>query len=104
MATEGELDRLVREAKFHLVHREFDLATEKATRVIALDRRNVSAYLVRAEALRKLKRPDRALADVAVALRLDPNRPAPYVIRAEICKKRCQFDQAIADATQAILL
>ena len=61
-------------------------------------------YLVRAEALRKLGQPDRALADVAVAIRIDPDRASPFVIRAEILKKRCLFDQAIADATQAIFL
>ena len=56
------------------------------------------------EALRRLGKPERALADLAVAIRLQPDRPSAYVVRAEIHKKRCQFDQAIADATQAIFL
>jgi len=59
---------------------------------------------VRAEAHRRLKSPERALTDLAVAVRLDPEQAGPYVIRAEILRRRLAFDQAIADATHALSL
>jgi len=96
--------RLLRDARGHLGLRRFDLAVEVATQAIRLDPRRSETYVIRAEALRKLNKSDRALADLALAIRLAPDRPAPYVIRAEIYRGRCQHDQAIADATQAIFL
>jgi len=92
------------EAKAALGRKEFARAIEKATEVIVVAPKEAPAYLIRAEALRRLGKPERALADLAVAIRLQPDRPSAYVVRAEILKKRCQFDQAIADATQAIFL
>ncbi len=105
MATPGEQPtNPLSEAKACLGRKDFGRALEKATEAVTAAPKDAVAYLVRAEALRLLKRPDRALADLAVAIRLDPERPAPYVVRAEIHKKRCQFDQAVADATHAIFL
>ena len=92
------------EAKACLGRREYAKAVEQASDAILAAPKDAVAYTLRAEALRKLGQPDRALADVAVAIRIDPDRASPFVIRAEILKKRCQFDQAIADATQAIFL
>jgi tetratricopeptide (TPR) repeat protein len=100
----------------------------QATDAIRLDSKEPAAYLVRAEAHRRINRPYRALADLAVAIRLDPEKPSPYVVRAEILKRlavairldpekpsphvvraeilkrRNLFDQAIADATYALTL
>ena len=105
MATPGDHQTTsLSEAKAALGRKEFARAIEKATEVIAAAPKEAQAYLIRAEALRRLGKPERALADLAVAIRLQPNRPSAYVVRAEIHKKRCQFDQAIADATQAIFL
>ncbi len=99
-----ESSDLVRDAKSHLVQRRYDLAVEAASEAIRAEPKQAMPYLIRAEALRKLGHPDRALADVAVAIRIKPDRASPYVIRAEILKKRLSFDQAIADATQAIFI
>lgn len=101
---DGTIRELLREAGGHLARRRFDLAVDSATRAIRLDARRPEPYLIRAEALRKLDRHERALADITLAIRLGPERPASYVIRAGILAKRCQFDQAIADASQAIFL
>ena len=105
MATPGDHPTTsLSEAKAALGRKEYAQAIEKATEVIAAAPKEAPAYLIRAEALRRLGKPERALADLAVAIRLQPDRPSAYVVRAEIHKKRCQFDQAIADATQAIFL
>ena len=95
---------LLRDARGHLGLRRFDLAVDVATQAIRLDPKRSETYVIRAEALRKLNKSDRALADLTLAIRLAPDRPAPYVIRAEIFRGRCQHDQAITDATQAIFL
>src|SRR4051812_40471222 len=97
----AEVERLLQAARLHLAQGELAEAVARATEAIRLDAKEPAAYLVRAEAHRRLKRPDRAVADLAVAIRLDPNQPAPYVVRAEILKRRNLFDQAIADATNA---
>ncbi len=103
MATTGEPPTTsLSEAKAALGRKEYALAIDRATEAIAAAPKEAPAYVIRAEALRRLKRFDRALADLAVAMRLQPDRPSAYVVRAEILKKRCQFDQAIADATQAL--
>ena len=94
-----EVERLLQAARLHLAKGELHEAVGRATEAIRLDGKQPAAYLVRAEAHRRLKRPERALADLAVAIRLDPHQPGPYVIRAEILKRRNLFDQAIADAT-----
>jgi tetratricopeptide (TPR) repeat protein len=99
-----EIEQLLQAARLHLAKSELQQAVERATEAIRLETKQSTAYLVRAEAHRRLKRPDRALADLAVAIRLDPNQPGPYVIRAEILKRRNMFDQAIADASHAIIL
>jgi tetratricopeptide (TPR) repeat protein len=100
----GEAARLLRAARLHLAQGQFHEAVDRATEVIRQDVKQTAAYLVRAEAHRRLKHSDRALADLAVAIRLDPNQPGPYVIRAEILKRRNHFDQAIADVTFALTL
>jgi WD40 repeat protein len=100
----AEIEQLVQAARLHLAKGELQEAVGQATEVIRRDSKQTAAYLVRAEAHRRLKRPDRALADLAVAIRLDPSQPGPFVIRAEILKRRNLFDQAIADATHAIAL
>lgn len=102
--SETEIDQLARAARLHLAQGELHEAAERAAEAIRLDGKAVLAYLLRAEAHRKLRKPERALADLAVAIRLDPQRPDPYVIRAEILKRRNVFDQAIADATHALTL
>jgi tetratricopeptide (TPR) repeat protein len=99
-----EVERLLQAARLHLAKGGLEEAVERASEAIRLDAKEPSAYVLRAEAHRKLKRPDRALADLAVAIRLDPNQPGPYVIRAEILKRRNLFDQAIADASHAIII
>ena len=99
-----EVDQLLRAARRHLAQGEFHEAAERAAEAIRLNGKAVAAYLLRAEAHRRLRRPERALADLAVAIRLDPQRPGPYVVRAEILKRRNVFDQAIADATYALTL
>ncbi len=99
-----EVERLIQAARLHLAQGELHEAAGRATEAIRLDGKQPAAYLVRAEAHRRLKRPERALADLAVAIRLDPQQPGPYVIRAEILKRRNLFDQAIADATYALML
>ena len=105
MATPGQHSTTaLSEAKAALGRKEYARAIEKATEVITSDPKDSTAYLVRGEALRRLGKPERALADLAVAIRLQPDRASAYVVRAEIHKKRCQFDQAISDATQAIFL
>jgi len=99
-----EVDRLLQAARLHLAQGEFHEAVEQSTEAIRLDGRQPAAYVLRAEVHRRLKRPERALADLAVAIRLDPQQPSPYVVRAEILRRRNVFDQAIADATHALAL
>ena len=94
----AEIEQPLQAARLPLAKGELHEATAQATEVIRRDTKRTAAYLVRAEAHRRLKRPDRALVDLAVAIRLDPIQPSPYVIRAEILKRRNLFDQAIADA------
>jgi WD40 repeat protein len=98
----AEVSQLLQAARLHLAKGELQEAVAQATEAIRGDTKQTVAYLVRAEALRRLKRIEPALADLAVAIRLDPNQPGPYVIRAEILKRRNMFDQAIADATHAL--
>jgi tetratricopeptide (TPR) repeat protein len=98
----SEIQKLLQAARLHLAQGQLHEAVTQTTEAIRLDAKQAAAYLVRAEALRRLKRPERALADLAVAIRLDPQKPSPYVIRAEILKRRNQFDQGIADATHAL--
>ncbi len=100
----AEVEQLLQAARLHLARGEFHEAVGRATEVINRDAKQTSAYLIRAEAHRRLKQPERALADLAVAIRLDPNQPAPYLVRAEILKRRNQFDQAIADVTHALTI
>ncbi len=100
----SEVQKLLQAARLHLAHGQLHEAVAQATEVIRLDAKEPSAYLVRAEAHRRLNRSDRALADLAVGIRLDPQQPGPYLIRAEILKRRNLFDQAIADATYALIL
>jgi Domain of Unknown Function (DUF1080)/Tetratricopeptide repeat len=100
----ADVERLLQAARLHLAQGELHDAVGRATEAIRLDGKEPAAYLVRAEAHRRLNRPDRAVADLAVAIRFDSNQPGPYVIRAQILLKRCLFDQAIADATNAIIL
>ncbi len=100
----SEVQKLLQTARLHLVQGQLHQAVERATEAIRLDSKQTAAYLVRAEALRKLNKLERALADLAVAIRLDPQQSGPYVIRAEILKRRNHFDQAIADATFALTL
>jgi uncharacterized protein (TIGR03067 family) len=100
----AEVEQLLQAARLHLAKGELQETVERATEAIRLNGKESAAYHVRAEAHRRLKRPERALADLAVAIRLDPNQPSPYVIRAEILKRRNVLDQAIADATHALTL
>ncbi len=102
--TATEVERQIQEARLHLARGELQAAVGRATEAIRLDCKALAAYLLRAESHRRLRKPERALADLAVAIRLDPRQPAPYVIRAEILKRRCLFDRAIADATHALCL
>jgi tetratricopeptide (TPR) repeat protein len=99
-----EVDRLLQAARLHLAHGELHETVERAAEAIRLEGGRSDAYLLRAEALRRLKKPERALADLAVAIRLAPDRPGPYIVRAEILKRRNVFDQAVADATHALIL
>lgn len=100
----SEIQKLLQTARLHLAQGQFQEAIGRATEVIKQDGKQTAAYLVRAEAHRRLKQLERALADLAVAIRIDPNVPAPYLVRAEILKRRNMFDQAIADATHALTL
>ncbi len=100
----AEVERLLQAARLHLGKGELHESVGQATEVIRRDSKQPAAYLVRAEAHRRLNHPDRALADLAVAIRLVPQQPGPYVIRAEILKRRNLLDQAIADATHALSL
>src|SRR6266436_3708459 len=95
----SEVQKLLHAARLNLAQSKLHEAVAQATEVIRMDGKEPAAYLIRAEAHRRLNKPDRALADLAVAIRLDPYQPGPYVIRAEILKRRNMFDQAIADAT-----
>ena len=99
-----EVDRLLQATRLHLAQGELHETVERADEAIHLEGGRADAYLLRAEALRRLKKPERALADLAVAIRLAPDRPGPYIVRAEILKRRNVFDQAIADATHALIL
>jgi hypothetical protein len=100
----AEVEQLLQAARVHLAQGELQEAVERATQAIRLDDKQPAPYLVRAEAHRRLKRPEQALADLAVAIRLNPNQPGPYVIRAEVLKRRNIFDQAIADASLALMI
>ncbi len=88
----------------NLARGQHEVAEGQASEAIRLDSKEPGAYLLRAECRRRLMRPERALADLAVAIRLDPSQPGSYVIRAEILKRRNQFDQAFADATHALTI
>ena len=84
MATPGQHPTTsLSEAKAALGRKEYAQAIEKATEVIAAAPKEAPAYLLRAEALRRLGKPERALADLAVAIRLQPDRPSAFVVRAE---------------------
>jgi WD40 repeat protein/Tfp pilus assembly protein PilF len=100
----AEVEQALQASRLYLAKGEMEEAVERASEAIRLDAKQSAAYLVRAEAHRRLKRPERALADLAVAIRLDPSQPGPYVIRAEILKRRNMFDSAIADVTHALTL
>jgi tetratricopeptide (TPR) repeat protein len=100
----AELDRLLVAAKDACPRAQWEEAVATATRVIDHDPKCAGPYQVRAEAYRRLKRFEPALADLAVAIRLAPQAPSPYVIRATILKGRNRFVEAITDLTQALSL
>lgn len=104
MSPSVDLASLVAQAREALAARRLDSAIEAAGRALKVEPRCADAYLVRAEAHRRTNKYERALADLAVAIRLFPDRPGPYIVRAEILKRRNVFDQAIADATHALIL
>ncbi len=104
MSSSVDLASLVAQAREALAARRLDSAIEAAGRALKVEPRCVDAYLMRAEAYRRTDKYERALADLAVAVRLAPDRPGPYIVRAEILKRRNVFDQAIADATHALIL
>ena len=104
MSSSVDLASLVAQAREALAARRLDSAIEAAGRALKVEPRCVDAYLMRAEAYRRTDKYERALADLAVAVRLAPDRPGPYIVRAEILMRRNVFDQAIADATHALIL
>ena len=104
MSSSADLASLVAQAREALAVRCLDTAIEAAGRALKVDPKCVDAYLMRAEAYRRTDKYERALADLAVAVRLAPDRPGPYIVRAEILKRRNVFDRAIADATHALIL
>jgi Flp pilus assembly protein TadD len=73
----SEIQKLLQAARLHLAQGQHHEAVTQTTEAIRLDARQAAAYLVRAEALRRLKHRDRARADLAVAIRLDPENHAP---------------------------
>jgi tetratricopeptide (TPR) repeat protein len=72
--------------------------------VLAKDRRNTDAYWTRARLWLYHNEPDRALANLELAIRLQPDQPRFYITRGLVYLQSKRFDQAIADCDRAISL
>ena len=81
-----------------------DMAIDYATRAIAMDPTNATAWLARGVANHNLQKFDLALQDYSTAIQLDPSRPLVYQNRAIIYNYKKLFDLAIKDYTAAIRL
>jgi adenylate cyclase len=61
---------------------QYDQAITQSQRAIALDPNNANNYVLQAEVLNVVGRPEEALRSMEQAMRLNPRYPAPYLITA----------------------
>jgi tetratricopeptide (TPR) repeat protein len=77
---------------------------EQLTRILENHPEDVSALIQRADAYRRLKQYDGALADYFEVIRLDPNNRAAWFQRGSTYANLKQWDNAVADYSKAIEL
>jgi len=77
-------------------------AIEFYTRAIAMDPKNVGAYMNRGDTFSEGKQFDLAIGDYTRAIELDPTRPGPRNQRALAYQKSGQIKAALQEATEMI--
>jgi tetratricopeptide (TPR) repeat protein len=92
--------RLDRAGALAAVERYWDVLTELDF-VLKQKPDQMEAWLLRAEAQRKLARPSQALEDVSRALALSPDNPDALLLRGNLLADAARFDEARADWTRA---
>ena len=80
---------------------DHDQSIVEYSREIALDAKDVNAYLGRAAVHRDRGNYDDAIADYGMAIRHEPNNPGLYYIRAAAFEEKGAYDRAIADYSHA---
>jgi tetratricopeptide (TPR) repeat protein len=81
-----------------------DHAIRYFSTVLSRDRRNTNAYWTRARLWMYYNDPERALANLDLAIRLQPDQARLYITRGLAHLREKHFDEAIADCDKAIEL
>jgi tetratricopeptide (TPR) repeat protein len=82
----------------------FDEAAELFERALALDPRHLEAFLGRADAMRRLNRPQEALASYDRALAVQPESAQTHLSRGAVLMQLLRWDEALSACDQAIVL
>jgi tetratricopeptide (TPR) repeat protein len=88
----------------HFQRGEFSEAVRQIDDALKIDPNVADAHNNRANALKKLKRPEQALASYDRAIALKPDDAATFNNRGAVLKELERFEEALADLDQAIML
>tara|TARA_R110002153_G_scaffold18021_5_gene63256 strand:- start:86858 stop:89251 length:2394 start_codon:yes stop_codon:yes gene_type:complete len=95
-------DAIVKLGQLHLLAGNFDIAMEKADKVLAADKNNMMAYVLRASVNMKQQHFDEATQDIDQALALDSGNTEAISVKTLILQQQGQSDRALVLLNGAI--
>lgn len=95
-------DAIVKLGQIHLLAGNFDIAMEKADKVLAADKNNVLAHVLRASINMKQQYLDEATQDIDQALALDSKNMEAISVKTLILQQQGQSSRALAVLADAI--
>ena len=90
----NDLDAQIKAGQFLLLAGRYEDAKARADKVLAKDSRNVTAQLLKGNALAGLKDPDAAIDEINEAIKLDPNDARSYAALGTIELSKGRRDEA----------
>lgn len=95
-------NRKLFEAQEALAARQPDRAIQITNEILAVDGKNVAAYMVRVRSYFGIGNLAKAAEALAEAIRLQPELPEAYLYRGHLHKANKRYEQAIADYDRAL--